>query len=218
MKALKAFNSIEEIYKDGILEQEGLFQCSVCGKEFKTKTRATTHIENHSCHTHQQVFRGTVAEDAINRLYMLSLSLVEKHSRYNKKFIDSRNFNRVAEYYVFCLTNEVTDQHDYLAFVSTLSSSNNKWSHLQLFSTATKQSTLKRYFESKRKIISIEESTKFFLMNQDQFSDSNFTLRALEKGDVNYKFLFSQVDFDSFISKLTPIEVNRLSEFLSTVK
>lgn len=218
MKALKVFNDIEDIYKEGIVELEGIFKCSVCDKEFKTQTRANTHIENKSCHTHQQVFKGTVTEEAINKLYMLSLSLVDKNCRYNKNFIDSRNFNRVAEFYVFCLNNEVTDQHDYLAFVSTLSSNKGDWSHLKLFTTATKQTTLKRYFETRRIVVSREDSSRFYDMNQELLTDSIFTLRALEKGDISYKFLFEKMDFDSFIATLTPIEVDRLSEFLTTVK
>lgn len=205
------FNSIEQIYSKGIIENDDTFECSVCGKTYKRESSAIKHFEAMNCHSYRNIFDGTEAENNMYNLFVSLLAIEGKRCISRAKFQKSKLYTPIAKFMLFCHKHKIQDQGDYLTYVLE----NTYWKTVGMgLSNAIKDSSLKEYRKHKVKFFN-QHSEKFFNMNKERIlTDTSFVLRSLERGDISHEYLFKQIDFDEFINMLSGVEIERLERYL----
>lgn len=212
----KQYNSIEEIYSKGILEDGEYYVCSVCKKKYKRKKNIDGHIEAQTCFKYHHVFRDTPTEERFYQWYRLSVALAGTRGFTMPKFRTSAQYSAIVEFYNFCRTYKIPDMTDYFKFVI------NEFKFEPLNSALLHGKTemmFKRYRRNVGKYVNINRSEVFMDKNKKQLmKDTVFTLRSLEKGDISYITLFETLSFNKFVANLSNLEHDRFERFLESVQ
>jgi len=213
------FNSLEDIYSGGIIRwyseeaQRELHTCSVCNKEYKTSTAALKHIEKQDCHTYKEIFKDTPTENVIREIANVLMTITgSRFYSSNKKVRQSRIYNQIAKFVIYCNTSSINDYKRYLKYcVEEL-----RYKNLNgLMAEAVKEITTKEYYEWRRSHPDYEAMDKFFDMHRiDICLNANFTIRNIEKGNLNATFLVKKIDLPNFVDNLNDVQVERLRRLL----
>lgn len=209
------YNSLEKIYENGLIYNKDNIECSVCGKKYKRESTALKHFEKANCHTLQNVFKDTEAENVMYDIFISLLAIEGKRCVSRVKFSKSRLYNPIAKFMLFCNTNKVMNHGDYLSYVLE----NTYWNHVSTgIGNALKDSVLKEYREHKKRNLNVDNE-KFYNSNKIRLvTDTTFVLRSLERGDISHDYLFDKIGFDTFVNKLNSIEIERLEKFLIGIR
>lgn len=209
--AVILYNSLDKIYKNGITEEAGEFICTVCGKKYKRESTANNHIEKMNCHTMKNIFQDTKAEGVMYDIFISLLAIEGKRCLSMKKFRTSKLYTPIAKFMLFCNTHKIQNQYEYLTFVLE----NTYWKFINAgVNNTLKESSLVEYRLYKVKNEN-EYSEKFYNSNSERLhTDTSFVLRSLERGDISYSYLFTCMDFDKFVDRLSGTEIERLEQIL----
>ena len=207
------FNNFDSIYGGGIDNHNDVFVCTVCGKEYKREKAATTHIEKQNCHTYKNIFKDTPTEDIIREITNVLMTITgSRFYSSNKKVRNSKIYNQIAKFLIYCNTSSISDYKRYFKYcVEELHYTNLN----MLMAESIKEITTKVYYEWRRANPDIEAMEKFFDMNMvDIESNSNFTIRNIEKGNLSGEFLAKKIDLNKFVNSLSDVQVERLKRVL----
>lgn len=210
------FNSLEEIYKNGILRDGEYYVCSVCNKKYKKKSNIDEHFDAQDCFKYYHVFKNTPTEERFYRWYLLSAALAGTRGYTLPKFRTTPQYTGIVNFYNFCIAQRICDMTDYFKFII------HEFKYEPLNSALIHGTTdlmFKRYRRNIGKYVDDDRSQKFMEQNKKQLKkDTTFALRSLEKGEVSYLTLFEELDFDVFVSQLSEIEHERFEKFLESVQ
>ena len=204
-------NKLDDIYANGIIERDGLYVCSVCNKEYKRPSSAKRHFEARTCFSYANLFRGTMIEMNFFQLHKKVSALDGRRGLSMNRFRGSTHYNSIVKLYVFCKNNNVdfNDYFDYLIHEF-------QYDMLPIaLSKGRKESQLRLFRKEAQQYTSDEKDERFFNGNEDWLGeDTPRTIRALERGDISIEFLFSKIDFDEFVDKISRPELERLTQLL----
>lgn len=206
---MKKFNTLDEVYKNGYRTnaKTGAHTCTVCGKTLKTESKMESHVNTRLCHDYKDIFMGTVTEADMFKIFQC-VSQAPQHSKAG--FRKNRWYNIIARFWLFCYNNRIQDKYDYMMFVLKQV----KYKHLtQGVQLACKQEYVSKWFKHRMINLSEDESETFWDHNKTILCDDiDYCLRSLERGDITIEVLFSHLDTDDFIDRLTPPQYHRLCD------
>lgn len=210
------FTELDEIYSKKIISYgDGTFECPVCGKEYKTQKGIDRHYAQRDCHSAKDVFSADKYVTDFYKLYIQVSSLSPKEKRgYTKNQFrnNKRAYNSVANYYWYCYQNKIQDYYDYIEYILMNASMSTP---VMAFNVAQNDRLLKDYRRYKISHITFEESETFYNRNQSRIpSDTNFLLRALERGEIGIHHLNELFDVDAMMSGFSEIEDERLQSVI----
>lgn len=214
---MKWINDIEPLYQKGIIERDGLYVCGVCSKEYKRYSSALKHLEKQSCHSYVQLLKGTLTEELMYTLYTSILNeLGNNYSIGMVKFREkTRMYNALAKYLTYTQKHSLTNGQviDYFLYVYFNKANNIS----QAANYAKDNNILKEFRQFMIKNHELIDSKTFYDKNKDKItSDTSFTIRSIERGEISIYYILDHVD-DKFCEKLSKIEQNRLEEVLSVM-
>lgn len=205
-----------EIYAGGILRDGEYYVCSVCSRKYKKEKNIYDHFDKKDCFKFYHVFQNTPTEELFYKWYMLSVALSGTRGFSMKKFRTSSQYSGIVEFYNFCMDHKISDMTDYFKFII------HEFRYEQLNAALVHGRTemmFERYRRNIGKYVDAHKSSVFLSKHKKQLTnDTVFALRSLEKGDISYISLFDEINFEEFVSKLTPIEHERLELFLENVQ
>lgn len=217
----KLFNDSDEIYSKPIIEQGTGYVCPVCHKKYKTKKGIEEHYSNRSCYTYRQIFENTEGENSIYSIYSsthaifnLANGTISQHMSL-KQFRVSSLYPAIAKFWFFCYNNKITDKMEYVEYIILKYKPIYMW---KIFHTGIRQTVLEKFMRHRRKEGNPNEE-RFCDENSHHIGyDPDFTIRALERGDVTLDYLFGTLlDFNKFLDSLNRIERNRFIKLLEVM-
>lgn len=216
----KLFNDLDTIYSEGMGKTliSGGYQCPVCNLKYKTETGIDKHIAKRSCHNYRHLFAGTLPEDEFYVLYKDVADIYSLPKMSRNVFLKSPIYTMIAKFYVFCLNKFVGNVSDYITF---LIREKRYPKPFQVFNFGKKESLVRLFRKDKANRVSPKnpDNEIFFNRNEELIrNDVVFVLRALERGDISYKYLFTKIDMDGFVNRMNDIHKNRLLLFLKTIE
>ncbi len=229
---MKLFKNLGEIYKFGLNKTHlpGYpFECSVCRKKYKREGAAQKHVDKQDCFKYQDMFQGTLVEPILFDLFQQSM-VTDSHGKFIAtltKFRKSSSYTIYAKFWLFCFRNNMSTiqiNHFFCYLIDESFRKYNSYEGKKLFSSAiiskgTNETSLVEY----RKACingncTHDISNEFYEKYEETLGkDVTFTIRSLERGDITYKVLFDNIDFDEFVEKLSMAEQKTLESFLETV-
>ena len=226
---MKIFNDLDEIYKlGGIVTKDGI-ECSVCGKTYKRHTAFDKHFSKQDCFKYTDMFQGTLVEPMMYKLFEEAIHN-DAHARFVptlSKFRKSPLYSTISKFWLFCFRNNMSTSQTLHYFNYLMDESFKKYMSFEgkrqftstILNNGSKENALKIYrTECARGLCTEAMSRDFYDKNKELLGeDVNFTLRALERGDITYDVLFGFIDFDEFTDRLSFAEQRQLETFFEKV-
>ena len=212
---MKLYNDIDEIYKNGFIERDDLFICSVCKREYKRRSSVVKHMSHTKCHSYRQIFEGSPVEQKLFSLYKTTCAIENKQGYTFRKFKKSSFYTKFAKWYMFCLNNNIKNINNFYEYALSKIKTDMVMKALEF---SMKESFLKEYLYTCRRGTDIIRSERFFNMFEGYIKENtSFVLRSLEKGDIDVVTLFEKIDPDIFINNLSDQERSRFESFLKSI-
>lgn len=119
MTAIKAINDIDEIYENATPKQtKDEYQCPVCKKTYKQKTRCLNHINERNCYDVKTLFKGTHREEMARKLFMSIMASIESQARTTlTAFRKHKSYAPIVRYSLFCSLNNIKNPELYYAWM-----------------------------------------------------------------------------------------------------
>lgn len=215
---MKHFNSVDALYDDGVVVYNGKYVCSCCNKEYKTPKGANNHFAKRNCHSYQQVFNGTDTEEMFYDIYVMLTAMTNYHTISKYQFTKNKlYYNKIAKFYMYCLEQNIINFTQYLEF--TLHFSYVAGSPFDALHLAKYPENYEMYLKRRKYFVTEKDSELFFNTHRTRIDgDGIYTIRALERGEIKYGYLFDHIDYDSFINSLSDVGKTRLENFLVSMQ
>ena len=200
----KIFNDLSEIYDRTIIENDGSFICPICNKKAKRRETIEKHLFIKNCHNYRDIFMDTESEKIIYKLYKTLLSIFNNRVRGATlgEFRKHSYYTILAKVFIFCFSNKIPlPLYVNYCLERFLHKVDNPFIAISM---GNKETELKDFMVWRRTNGDAEESIKFLNKYHHQLlQDTTFSLRVLERGDIDITTFFENIEFDSFISKLS---------------
>ena len=210
------YNSLDDIYRDGMYIKGDYYICSVCSKRYKTKKGADRHISRKNCYRSSDLFKGTYTEEVMVYLHDMVLlysgfaskntvSIEYKISTFRR----SKKYDLLSEFMLLCFKNNITDYKGLLRYVFDFKTKDPcfAWQVLER-NLEQPQSLVKSFYRYKRRF---KKDYSFFLNNIKVLKrDPDFAIRSFERGDINFQQICSLLSNDKFQELLSDVDVTRI--------
>lgn len=194
MDVVRSINDVSVLYEGGVVEENGVYSCPVCNKEFKSLGWAQKHVDKQDCYDMRSLFSGTEHELKGYELFKSIVSESNQKARVNLSiFKKSKSYSPILRFILFCTVHEIKDIGLYYSWISY--STNNDMMNFVL-SHGIKEQTLRDHRIFLLKNEEYVNSESFYMKYRDDLlNDGLFFIRSIEKAHIGIKYLSTREDF-----------------------
>ena len=200
MSNLKKHNDIDQLYEEDVYysELKEKYICPVCGKGFQSEKGAKNHKDRRNCFNAVSLFKNTLTENKMFRIYKTFLDKGTYVSRYEnvsiKNFRKEPVYKPLAKFVHFCYKNKISSMEEYFYFIYY---SNKTYSVKNTLEKGITNKWLRKFRKWLKENPELIDSDRFIEANYNKLKkDANFLIRSLQRSDVSLFRLMDYIDIE----------------------
>ena len=198
---VRLMNDVSDLYNEVPKENNGDFECPVCGKVYKTRAGIFKHMKEQDCAPAHLVFKGTATETVAHDLYAATVSQFMPRAR---KTLQAFRKSKVYKPYLRFALHGMQNKLDVaLLFEWILEKKKPMYVNAALSLGLKKSITdeFRMFLKQNPDLIPSEQFYESYKEDMKIFPD--FLVRSLEKAQISIKYLhevgfFNEVDVTNY--------------------
>lgn len=195
MSNIKTINDVEALYEKGMkLHKNGLYECPVCGKTYKTKSGADAHIAKRDCYSLQDLYKDTVHEVKAYALYREFVAELQPKSRVNiASFRKSNMYNPITRFTLFCTLHQIFSSSLYVRWLNEIKG----FEQVNLILSKGIEEPMMREFRVFLQANDLIPSESFYEKHEETLkTDDEFLVRSIETSRLGVIWYFKKLGDD----------------------